>query len=65
MNTHAEMGRRWHRTDAEGRGGRGGYCAVVSRWTGIPVAKMLEGEMQKLVQMEERLRERVVGQDEA
>jgi ATP-dependent Clp protease ATP-binding subunit ClpB len=38
---------------------------VVSRWTGIPVAKMLEGEMQKLVQMEARLRERVVGQDEA
>jgi ATP-dependent Clp protease ATP-binding subunit ClpB len=38
---------------------------IVSRWTGIPVSKMLEGEMQKLVQMEERLRERVVGQDEA
>jgi ATP-dependent Clp protease ATP-binding subunit ClpB len=38
---------------------------VVSRWTGIPVSKMLEGEMQKLVQMEDRLRERVVGQDEA
>jgi ATP-dependent Clp protease ATP-binding subunit ClpB len=38
---------------------------IVSRWTGIPVAKMLEGEMQKLVRMEDRLRERVVGQDEA
>ncbi len=38
---------------------------IVSRWTGIPVAKMLEGEMQKLVTMESRLRERVVGQDEA
>ncbi len=38
---------------------------VVARWTGIPVAKMLEGEIQKLVHMEERLRERVVGQDEA
>ena len=36
---------------------------VVSRWTGIPVSKMLEGEMQKLVQMEDRLRARVVGQD--
>jgi ATP-dependent Clp protease ATP-binding subunit ClpB len=36
---------------------------VVSRWTGIPVSKMLEGEMQKLVQMEDRLRRRVVGQD--
>jgi ATP-dependent Clp protease ATP-binding subunit ClpB len=40
-------------------------AAIVSKWTGIPVAKMLEGEMQKLVQMEDRLRERVVGQDEA
>jgi len=38
---------------------------VVSRWTGIPVSKMLEGEMQKLVQMEDRLRQRVVGQDKA
>ena len=38
---------------------------IVSRWTGIPVSKMLEGEVQKLVQMETRLRERVVGQDEA
>ncbi len=38
---------------------------VVSRWTGIPVSKMLEGEMQKLVQMEDRLRQRVVGQDRA
>jgi ATP-dependent Clp protease ATP-binding subunit ClpB len=38
---------------------------IVSKWTGIPVAKMLEGEVQKLTQMEQRLRERVVGQDEA
>jgi ATP-dependent Clp protease ATP-binding subunit ClpB len=38
---------------------------VVSTWTGIPVAKMLEGEMQKLLHIEERLHERVVGQDEA
>jgi ATP-dependent Clp protease ATP-binding subunit ClpB len=38
---------------------------VVSRWTGIPVAKMLEGEMQKLVRMEDRLRQRVIGQDAA
>ncbi|HEV7842426.1 MAG TPA: AAA family ATPase, partial [Pyrinomonadaceae bacterium] len=38
---------------------------VVARWTGIPVSKMLEGEMQKLVSMEERLRQRVIGQDEA
>jgi ATP-dependent Clp protease ATP-binding subunit ClpB len=40
-------------------------AAVVSKWTGIPVAKMLEGEMAKLVQMEDRLRQRVVGQDAA
>jgi ATP-dependent Clp protease ATP-binding subunit ClpB len=38
---------------------------VVSKWTGIPVSRMLEGEMQKLVHMEERLRQRVVGQDHA
>jgi ATP-dependent Clp protease ATP-binding subunit ClpB len=38
---------------------------VVSKWTGVPVSKMLEGEVEKLLQMEERLHERVVGQDEA
>ncbi len=38
---------------------------VVSKWTGIPVAKMLEGEVSKLAQMESRLRLRVVGQEEA
>jgi len=38
---------------------------VVAKWTGIPVSKMLEGEMQKLVTMEERLGERVIGQEEA
>jgi len=38
---------------------------VVSKWTGIPVSKMLEGDVAKLVQMEDRLRFRVVGQDEA
>jgi ATP-dependent Clp protease ATP-binding subunit ClpB len=38
---------------------------IVSRWTGIPVQKMLEGEVQKLLKMEERLHDRVVGQDEA
>ncbi|HEY6375695.1 MAG TPA: AAA family ATPase, partial [Edaphobacter sp.] len=40
-------------------------AAIVSKWTGIPVSKMLEGETKKLMQMEDRLRERVVGQDEA
>ena len=38
---------------------------IVSRWTGIPVTKMLESEVQKLVRMEENLRRRVVGQEEA
>ena len=38
---------------------------IVSKWTGIPVSKMLEGEVKKLVNMEERLRLRVIGQDEA
>ncbi|WP_348827144.1 ATP-dependent chaperone ClpB [Halomonas sp. RT37] len=38
---------------------------VVSRWTGIPVAKMLEGERDKLLRMEEALHQRVIGQDEA
>ena len=38
---------------------------VVGRWTGIPVTRLLEGETEKLVHMEERLHERVVGQDEA
>jgi ATP-dependent Clp protease ATP-binding subunit ClpB len=38
---------------------------VVSRWTGIPVSKLMEGEVAKLVHMEDRLRERVVGQDDA
>ena len=38
---------------------------VVARWTGIPVSRLLEGESEKLLQMEDRLHERVVGQDEA
>jgi len=37
---------------------------IVSRWTGIPVSKMLESEVRKLVTMEDRLRQRVIGQDE-
>jgi ATP-dependent Clp protease ATP-binding subunit ClpB len=40
-------------------------AAVVSRWTGVPVEKMLEGEREKLLSMEDNLRERVVGQEEA
>ena len=38
---------------------------VVAKWTGIPVSRMLEGEVEKLVHMEERLHRRVIGQDEA
>jgi ATP-dependent Clp protease ATP-binding subunit ClpB len=38
---------------------------IVSKWTGIPVSKMLEGEVKKLVTMEDRLRQRVIGQDAA
>jgi ATP-dependent Clp protease ATP-binding subunit ClpB len=40
-------------------------AAVVSRWTGVPVSRMLEGERDKLLKMEERLSKRVVGQDDA
>ena len=38
---------------------------VVGRWTGIPVSKLMEGEVEKLIKMEDRLHERVIGQDEA
>ena len=38
---------------------------VVAKWTGIPVSRLMEGEVQKLVQMEDRLRQRVVGQEQA
>ena len=40
-------------------------AAVVGRWTGVPVERLLEGETEKLIHMEERLHERVVGQDDA
>ncbi|HEX9523577.1 MAG TPA: ATP-dependent chaperone ClpB [Reyranella sp.] len=62
--------------DAEGHAVQGGkgvkeevtpedIAAVVSRWTGVPVDKMLEGERAKLLRMEDQLKKRVVGQDEA
>ncbi len=38
---------------------------VVSKWTGVPVSRLMEGEMRKLVQLEEQLHERVIGQDDA
>ncbi len=40
-------------------------AAVVSRWTGVPVSRLLEGEVEKLLRMEDRLHERVIGQDDA
>ena len=40
-------------------------ASVVARWTGIPVSRLLEGETEKLIHMEERLHQRVVGQDQA
>jgi ATP-dependent Clp protease ATP-binding subunit ClpB len=42
-----------------------GIAEVVAKWTGIPVSKMMEGETEKLIKMESKLKERVVGQDEA
>ena len=45
--------------------GEDDIARIVAKWTGIPVTRMLEGEIQKLVQMPERLKDRVVGQDEA
>ena len=45
--------------------GEDDIAEVVARWTGIPVSRLMEGEMQKLIHMEERLHERVIGQDEA
>jgi ATP-dependent Clp protease ATP-binding subunit ClpB len=43
----------------------GQVAEIVSRWTGVPVSKLLEGEVEKLIKMEERLHRRVVGQGEA
>jgi ATP-dependent Clp protease ATP-binding subunit ClpB len=40
-------------------------AAIVSKWTGVPVAKMLEGEIERLVHLEDELHQRVIGQDEA
>ncbi|MBI5182772.1 MAG: AAA family ATPase, partial [Nitrospinae bacterium] len=40
-------------------------ATIVAKWTGVPVSKMMEGEIEKLIKMEERLKRRVIGQDEA
>jgi ATP-dependent Clp protease ATP-binding subunit ClpB len=45
--------------------GEDDIARIVAKWTGIPVTRMMEGEIQKLVQMPERLKDRVIGQDEA
>ena len=45
--------------------GEDDIARIVAKWTGIPVTRMMEGEIQKLVQMPDRLKDRVVGQDEA
>ena len=70
-----ELERRLQRTDAAAHDGRQrmlkeevdeeDIAEIVSRWTGIPVSRLMEGEIQKLVRMEERLHQRVIGQDEA
>ena len=67
----ADSERRLAETAADGRGlvheevTSEQVAEVVSKWTGIPVSRMLEGEREKLMHMEERLHDRVVGQDEA
>ena len=57
---HASQGSLLHEevTDEE-------VAEVVAKWTGIPVSRLMEGEVEKLIHMEERLHERVIGQDEA
>lgn len=62
MATQAEM---QDFTLLRNRVGEEEIAEVVSKWTGIPVAKMLEGERDKLLKMDEALHERVIGQDEA
>ena len=61
LRRRSEGGRRMLREEVDEEE----IAAIVSRWTGIPVSRVLEGEVQKILRMEERLRERVVGQDEA
>jgi len=75
--TLAELERRLAEQEARGKADGNGQrllkeevdaedvARVVASWTGIPVSKLLEGEIEKLLQMEERLHQRVVGQDDA
>jgi ATP-dependent Clp protease ATP-binding subunit ClpB len=72
-NTQAELDKLSNQIDNSASGSRmlkeevddEDIARIVSKWTGIPVTKMLEGEVKKLIEMEERLRHRVIGQDEA
>jgi ATP-dependent Clp protease ATP-binding subunit ClpB len=70
-NKVAELERRLAELQADGRGlvheevTAEDVAEVVSKWSGVPVARMLEGEKEKLMHMEARLTQRVVGQDEA
>ncbi|MFL5822795.1 MAG: ATP-dependent chaperone ClpB [Solirubrobacteraceae bacterium] len=57
----AGAGPRFLKTDVDAED----VAEVVSKWTGIPLSRLMEGEIEKLVHMEERLHERVIGQDEA
>jgi ATP-dependent Clp protease ATP-binding subunit ClpB len=58
---HAAGGRRLIKEEVDEED----IAEIVSRWTGIPLSKLMEGEMQKLLRLEEELHQRVVGQDEA
>lgn len=58
---HSDTGRLLVRQEV----GEEDIAEVVSKWTGVPVSKMLQGEVEKLIHMEERLRQRVIGQDAA
>src|SRR5262249_1322142 len=61
LTAHGQSGKRMLKEEVDEED----VARIVSKWTGIPVSKMLEGEVKKLVTMEERLRQRVVGQDPA
>ena len=71
LESQLEAVRETLETDAQGtqmlkeQVGAEDIAEIVAKWTGIPVYRLMEGETQKLINMEERLREQVVGQDEA
>ncbi len=65
LNKQVESQKDSERTMLKEEVGPEEIAEVVAKWTGIPVSRMLQGELEKLLQMEDRLRERVVGQDQA